>query len=182
MVENLGIKQISVHRYSSVLPAYGMALEDVVDENQVPESKVWFKNGGIITNLKPKMVTLKEAARGRLHDQGFNDESIVFEEYLNMRYRGTESSLMIINPKSQVTAELPENGDNWGFGKALVQQHEQEFGFILSDRDIIVDDVRVRAISKSFQLEETQPQNVGDEKKFCFSGIFRGRAPQNAGL
>ncbi|QSS51606.1 5-oxoprolinase [Histoplasma capsulatum var. duboisii H88] len=131
MAENLGIKQISVHRYSSVLPAYEMALEDVVDESQALESKVWFKNGGIITNLKPKMVTLKEAARGRLHDQGFNDESIVFEEYLNMRYRGTESSLMIINPKSQITAELPENGGNWGFGKALVQQHEQEFGFIV---------------------------------------------------
>ncbi|EER43446.1 5-oxoprolinase [Histoplasma capsulatum H143] len=160
MAENLGIKQISVHRYSSVLPAYEMALEDVVDESQALESKVWFKNGGIITNLKPKMVTLKEAARGRLHDQGFNDESIVFEEYLNMRYRGTESSLMIINPKSQITAELPENGGNWGFGKAL------------SDRDIIVDDVRVRAISKSFQLEEAQPQNVGDEKKFCVSQVY----------
>lgn len=127
MAENLGIKQISVHRYSSVLPAYWMALEDVVDESQVPESKIWFKNGGILTNLKPKMVTLKEAARGRLHDQGFNDESIVFEEYLNMRYRGTKFSLMIVNPKSQITAELPENGGNWGFGKALVRQHEQEF-------------------------------------------------------
>ncbi|KKZ60387.1 5-oxoprolinase (ATP-hydrolysing) [[Emmonsia] crescens] len=181
IAENLGIRQILVHRYSSVLSAYGMALADVVDESQVPESKVWSEDGSTITELKQKMNTLKEGARGRLHDQGFEDKAIVFEEYLNMRYRGTESALMIINPKSQITAEMSDNGGDWAYGKAFVQQHEQEFGFILPDRDIIVDDVRVRAIGKSFddlgktvdqQLQEAKPQDIGGEKEFGVSQVY----------
>lgn len=181
IAENLGIRQILVHRYSSVLSAYGMALADVVDESQVPESKVWSEDGSTITELKQKMNTLKEGARGRLHDQGFEDKSIVFEEYLNMRYRGTESALMIINPKSQITTEMSDNGGDWAYGKAFVQQHEQEFGFVLPDRDIIVDDVRVRAIGKSFddlgktvdqQLQEAKPQDIGGEKEFGVSQVY----------
>ncbi|KAL2386571.1 5-oxoprolinase (ATP-hydrolysing) [Blastomyces gilchristii SLH14081] len=181
IAENLGIKQIFVHRYSSVLSAYGMALADVVDESQVPESKVWSDDGSTITELRQKMDTLKEAARRRLHDQGFEDKSIVFEEYLNMRYRGTESTLMIINPKSRVATGGSDSGSDWAYGKAFVQQHEREFGFTLPDRDIIIDDVRVRAIGKSFddlgktvdqQLEEAKPQDVGDEKKFSVSQVY----------
>ncbi|PGG97965.1 hypothetical protein AJ79_09020 [Helicocarpus griseus UAMH5409] len=181
IAENLGIWQILVHRYSSVLSAYGMALADVVDENQVPESKVWSEDEFTKDELKQKMDTLKEGSRERLRDQGFEDKSIVFEEYLNMRYRGTESSLMIINPKSQLTTDVLTSGEDWAYGKAFVQQHEQEFGFTLPDRDIIVDDVRVRAIGKSFddlgktvdqQLKEAKPRNVEDGKRFGVSHVY----------
>ncbi|KAI9818315.1 MAG: hypothetical protein M1832_004433 [Thelocarpon impressellum] len=156
IAENLGIRQILVHRYSSVLSAYGMALADVVDERQVPESKVWPEHGQAKTSLKKTMDDLKEKSAGALRAQGFEDEKIVFEEYLNMRYRGTESALMIIKPED---GEFP--GDDWAFGKAFFKQHEQEFGFTLPDRDILVDDVRVRGIGKSFEgLEKTVDQQL----------------------
>lgn len=54
IAESLGIRQILVHRYSSVLSAYGMALADVVDESQEPESKVW-SEGNVQQELKSKM-------------------------------------------------------------------------------------------------------------------------------
>lgn len=151
IAEALGIKQILVHRYSSVLSAYGMALADVVDERQEPESKVWGKN--VVSDLKAKMEDLKKRSTQRLKDQGFADDKIVFEEYLNMRYRGTESALMVIKP-SQDEANSETNDDDWAFGEAFVKQHEQEFGFTLPDRDIIVDDVRARGIGQSFQVQE----------------------------
>ncbi|OAX82643.1 hypothetical protein ACJ72_03005 [Emergomyces africanus] len=181
IAENLGIKQILVHRYSSVLSAYGMALADVVDESQVPESKVWSEDGSTIAELKQKMDTLKEQARGRLRGQGFKDKSIIFEGYLNMRYRGTESALMIVNSASHITTDVADTSSNWTYGKAFVQQHEQEFGFTLPDRDIIVDDVRIRAIGKSFddlgktvdqQLDEAKPQDIGKEKEFGASQVY----------
>lgn len=150
----LGIRQILIHRYSSVLSAYGMALADVVDERQEPDSAVWSDgDDGEVSKLREKMEKLKDQSREALRDQGFEDDDIVFEEYLNMRYRGTESALMIIKPSEDEVKEHFE-GQDWAFGKAFVKHHRYEFGFTLDDRDIIVDDVRARGIGKSFRYEE----------------------------
>jgi 5-oxoprolinase (ATP-hydrolysing) len=179
IAEGLGIRQILVHRYSSVLSAYGMALADVVDESQEPESKVWAE-GDVRQHLKSKMKELKEKSFGRLRAQGFDDQSVVFEEYLNMRYRGTESALMIIKPSADEARDA-YNGDDWAFGKAFIKQHEQEFGFTLPDRDIIVDDVRARGIGKSFQgldetvdqqLQESEPRDVDSTKIYRTSNVY----------
>ncbi|TEY52426.1 hypothetical protein BOTCAL_0259g00110 [Botryotinia calthae] len=172
IAESLGIRQILVHRYSSVLSAYGMALADVVDEEQEPESKIWSDNGESRDYLKKKIGELKQKSTDALRAQGFQDSSIVHEEYLNMRYRGTESALMVVKPEKQDVEEF--GGDEWAYGKAFIKQHQQEFGFTLPDRDIIVDDVRVRGIGKSFeglektvdqQLKEIKPKNVETGKK-----------------
>ena len=180
IAESLGIKQILVHRYSSVLSAYGMALADVVDESQVPSSKVWSDKGTVVDELKKTMQELKDKSTAKLRDQGFSEENISFEEYLNMRYRGTESALMVVRP-SQEEAKKEFDGDNWAFGKAFVKQHEQEFGFTLPDRDIIVDDVRARGIGKSFeglektvdmQLKEIKPKDLGKRKRYVVSRVY----------
>jgi 5-oxoprolinase (ATP-hydrolysing) len=181
IAESLGIRQILVHRYSSVLSAYGMALADVVDERQEPDSKVWADEGDSKESLKKKIEELKQKSRVALREQGFEDKSIVFEEYLNMRYRGTESALMIVKPQEK-DGEKEFGGDKWAFGQAFVKQHQQEFGFTLPDRDIIVDDVRVRGIGKSFeslgktvdvQLKEVQPKDVKNgDKEYKRSKVY----------
>ena len=180
IAESLGISQILVHRYSSVLSAYGMALADVVDENQVPDSSVWDDNGEAKKKLRPKMEELKKSSMKTLKDQGFIEESIVFEEYLNMRYRGTESALMVVRPDGE-EAKNEYDGDDWAFGKAFVKQHEQEFGFTLPDRDIIIDDVRVRGIGKGFegmektvdqQLKELKSKDVEANKAYSTSQVY----------
>lgn len=165
IAESLGVMQILVHRYSSILSAYGMALADVVDERQEPDSKVWVDKGDAKESLKKKIEELKSKSKKALRDQGFNDNSIVFEEYLNMRYRGTESALMVVKP-DQDDVQKDFGGDEWAFGKAFVKQHQQEFGFTLPDRDIIVDDVRVRGIGKSFEaLDKTVDQQLKEIKQ-----------------
>ncbi|KAI6089837.1 Hydantoinase B/oxoprolinase-domain-containing protein [Hypoxylon rubiginosum] len=180
IAEALGIKQILVHKYSSVLSAYGMALADVVDERQEPDSTVWQDNGDVVKELKTKMEKLKEKSRKALQDQGFEDNDIIYEEYLNMRYRGTESALMIVKPSEEV-AKAKYDGEDWAFSKAFVDHHRYEFGFTLDDRDIIVDDVRVRGIGKSFryqdktvdqQLKEVKRQAVGDKKAYGKSQVY----------
>lgn len=180
IAESLGIKQILVHRYSSVLSAYGMALADVVDERQVPESKIWSDQGDVVNELRNKLEELKQRSSVKLKEQGFFDDSIVFEEYLNMRYRGTESALMILRPGQEDTKQNLD-GDRFAFGKAFVKQHEQEFGFTLPDRDIIVDDVRVRGIGKGYegldrtvdeQLKETEFHHVNKDRCYGVSNVY----------
>lgn len=164
IAENLGIRQILIHRYSSVLSAYGMALADVVDESQKPESKIWCDDNSVRQELAKSLAELKKRSATGLQEQGFDDGSIIFEEYLNMRYRGTESALMILRPSKDEADQLFD-GDEWAFGKAFVQQHEQEFGFTLPDRDIVVDDVRVRGIGKTFEAsEKTVDQQLQDSR------------------
>lgn len=162
IAEALGISQILVHRYSSVLSAYGMALADVVDERQEPESKIWSESDQEVRKyLQDKMQDLKKKSTAVLKDQGFGDSEIHFEEYLNMRYRGTESALMIVKPSKEEAKEYDD--DDWAFGKAFVKNHEQEFGFTLPDRDIIIDDVRARGIGKTFEgLEKTVDQQLNE--------------------
>lgn len=191
IAEALGISQILIHRYSSVLSAYGMALADVVDERQEPESRVWSDDEETRTYLQHKMSELKAKSTATLMDQGFDDEHIDFEEYLNLRYRGTESALMVIKPTKE-EAEKLFDGDEWAFGKVFVKQHEQEFGFTLPDRDIIVDDVRARGIGKTFQgleksvdqqLREITPKDLKDgEKRFDERSVFFEGGRQNTSV
>lgn len=180
IADSLGISQILVHRYSSVLSAYGMALADVVDERQEPDSAVWQDNGKTVSELQAKMEKLKEKSRASLKDQGFSDNEIVFEEYLNMRYRGTESALMIVKPTDEEAKQL-FGGKGWQFGQAFVRHHRYEFGFTLDDRDIIIDDVRVRGIGKSFrhkektvdeQLKTIKRQDVVEDKKRSTKEVY----------
>ncbi|EGP86823.1 unnamed protein product [Zymoseptoria tritici ST99CH_1A5] len=182
IAEALGISQILIHRYSSVLSAYGMALADVVDERQEPESKVWSEEDQEVRKyLQDKMAELKKKSTATLRDQGFSEKEIHFEEYLNMRYRGTESALMIVKPGKE-ESEKDFGGDEWAFGKAFVRQHEQEFGFTLPDRDIVIDDVRARGIGKTFeglektvdqQLKEIKPKDLGkDEKVYGKKSVY----------
>ncbi|KAL7269300.1 hypothetical protein RUND412_008047 [Rhizina undulata] len=174
IAESLGIRQILVHRYSSVLSAYGMALADVVHEVQEPSSAVFGveEKKGLVERLEQ----LKKKATDVLKGQGFAEEDIVHEEYLNMRYRGTESALMIVRP-----AKEEFENEEWAFGKAFVKQHELEFGFTLPNRDIIVDDVRVRGIGKSArslektvdqQLKEISPKPVDESKKHAVKSVY----------
>ncbi|EON67956.1 5-oxoprolinase (ATP-hydrolysing) [Coniosporium apollinis CBS 100218] len=182
IAEALGISQILIHRYSSVLSAYGMALADVVDERQEPDSKVWSDDDKEIRKyLQNKMADLKKKSTETLKDQGFDEEQIHFEEYLNMRYRGTESALMVVKPAKE-EADKYYDGDEWAFGKAFIRQHDQEFGFTLPDRDIIVDDVRARGIGKTFegldktvdqQMKEIKPKDVGKgEKRYGTAQVY----------
>lgn len=166
IAQSLGIKQILVHRYSSVLSAYGMALADVVHEVQEPSSVVFSEKEK--ENLAKRLQRLQDKASAVLRGQGFEDSAIEHELYLHMRYRGTESALMIVNPDSNEF-----DGEQWAFGKAFIKQHEQEFGFTLPDRDIIIDDVRVRGIGKSLrsqsktvdqQLKEIKPIPITESK------------------
>lgn len=142
VAESLGIKEILAHRYSSILSAYGIFLADVVEENQepcfllldLPENS---------NKIKSKLDHLAVKCNNSLISQGFPEYLIEHEKYLNLRYEGTETSLMVL-----------EQDEDWKFEKWFADAHIREFGFAFNDKNIIVDDVRVRAVAKSFVREE----------------------------
>ncbi|CAI4732605.1 AQG_2a_G0044240.mRNA.1.CDS.1 [Saccharomyces cerevisiae] len=91
---------------------------------------------------------------------------IFLADYLNLRYEGTETSLMIL-----------EQNENWEFEKWFAEAHKREFGFAFSEKCVIVDDVRVRATAKSCvrdeepvdeQLKRYKPRSVFAAKEASF--------------
>ncbi|BFZ53700.1 hypothetical protein PYCC9005_000730 [Savitreella phatthalungensis] len=167
IARGLGIREILIHRYSSILSAYGIALADVVKEMQVPESKVWSASAS--ADLERTLSGLAAETRAHLREQGFADERIVCEEYLNMRYRGTDTAIMV--PRSSQRS----------FADEFVEQHRQEYGFTLDERDILVDDVRIRGIGKSSgepeatverQLRDLERRPVSEQKQHSMANVY----------
>jgi 5-oxoprolinase (ATP-hydrolysing) len=138
IARNLGIRQIVMYRHSSILSAFGLALADVVHEVQEPSSELLSKDS--LKNLQERIGSLQKNCTTELQRQGFNDEQITNEVYLNLRYEGTDCALMTLKPSGE---------GNWDFEGEFVKLYKQEFGFYLPDRTIIVDDIRIRGIAKA---------------------------------
>ena len=157
MAVALGISRVIIHKYSSILSAYGLALAEVVNEAQKPTSGEYAAFKG--STGSKEFQALIDKASEQLFQQGFSKEQIRYELFLNMRYEGSDTTLMILKPT--------EDGD---FGRAFVERHRREFSFTL-DRPILVDDIRVRAIASSKAAEEKSPlQQLKEAKQLSAPG------------
>lgn len=137
----LGIKTILIHRYSSILSAYGLALADRAYELQEPSSTFYTAQNR--PTLKARLDKLDADVRAELGRQGFEGDHVHTERMLNMRFEGTDTSLMVL--------PTPEDGDGQeDFEAAFRRVYKAEFGFLLETKTIIVDDVKVRGIGKTF--------------------------------
>lgn len=136
IAENLGISKVIMHKYSSLLSAYGMALAEVVQEAQEPCNE--FLTAETIAKIRARHQHLRDYTTTELVKQGIEKTAVKHEMYLNIRYRGSDTTLMILEPA---------DGD---WKKEFVAEHLREFAFVLpEDREIIVDDIRVRGIGIS---------------------------------
>jgi 5-oxoprolinase (ATP-hydrolysing) len=73
-----------------------MALADVVQEAQEPVNETY--NESSQGRLKERLLELQTVVREQLISQGIREKSITYEMYLNMRYQGTETSIMVLKP------------------------------------------------------------------------------------
>ncbi|KAG1748081.1 Hydantoinase/oxoprolinase-domain-containing protein [Suillus lakei] len=137
----LGIKTILIHRYSSILSAYGLALADRAYELQEPSST--FYSAQTRQYLITRLDKLTRDVKAELKHQGFEGDRVKVERMLNMRFEGTDTALMV----------LPNENDGDGaedFEAAFRRVYKAEFGFLLDTKSVIVDDVKVRGIGKTF--------------------------------
>jgi 5-oxoprolinase (ATP-hydrolysing) len=139
----LNISRVIIHKYSSILSAYGMSLADVVHEVQQPAAFVY--SAETEPQIQSQLHDLRSQAERKLCEQGFTLKQISYNGYLNMRYAGSSSSLMIIG------------GNDQDFRQGFEAAHKREFGFNFSNKPIVVDDIRVRAIGAAHSQVEKSP-------------------------
>lgn len=135
IARKLGISRVLIHKYSSVLSAYGMALAEVVVEERSPCTLVYSEDQlGVIAR---ELDNIQSKSVKALLKQRITESRVVSERYLNMRFQGSDTPLMIQETTST------------DFLTAFKEAHQQQFGFLPVGRDVIVDDYRVRSIGAS---------------------------------
>ncbi|KAJ5308576.1 hypothetical protein N7508_003955 [Penicillium antarcticum] len=142
VADSLGISRIIIHKYSSVLSAYGLALAEVVKEAQEPVSSTYSSSHATLLQRFDEMAA---AGTKEMEIQGFAAAQVRHEQYLNMRYEGSDTSLMILKPQNSSD-----------FLEEFRVRHRREFNFN-SERPVLVDDIRVRSIASSKLRSEQSP-------------------------
>ncbi|KAG8713991.1 hypothetical protein FRC11_010258 [Ceratobasidium sp. 423] len=107
-------------------------------ERQEPSSENWSEESK--PRLLARLDALTEEVKSSLEKQGFKGDRVRVERLLNMRFDGTDTSLMVLEP---------ENGSH-DFEGAFKRAYKQEFGFLLETKNIIIDDIKARGIGKTF--------------------------------
>uniref|UniRef100_A0A452V663 5-oxoprolinase, ATP-hydrolysing n=1 Tax=Ursus maritimus TaxID=29073 RepID=A0A452V663_URSMA len=153
----LGMDTVHIHRHSGLLSALGLALADVVHEAQEPCSLPYAPE--TFVQLDQRLSRLEEQCVDALRTQGFPRSQISTESFLHLRYQGTDCALMVSAHRHPATARSPRAGD---FGAAFVERYMREFGFVIPERPVVVDDVRVRGTGRSgLRLEDVPRAQTG---------------------
>ncbi|KAF2768108.1 hypothetical protein EJ03DRAFT_390108 [Teratosphaeria nubilosa] len=177
IASSLGIQTVIIHRYSSILSAYGMALADAVHDAREPASGVLTEAG--MPEFQTRVDALKKKVTAELNQDGIDPSQISHEVYLNLRYQGTDNLLMILEPPEGNLAE------------AFRQQHKREFSFDLPGKNILCEDIRVRGIGYSLSVPSESPQaelsslvtttlaadRHDDEARVYFANVGHQRTP-----
>lgn len=154
IAETLGIKKVLIHKYSSILSAYGIGLADVVHEKEKPCAKIFDD-----TTKHTIFSDLELLSQTALNHHTMSRFSRVDDNrFLFMRYDSSETSMMIA---------VTEGTDP---KQAFVDAHQQQFGFTPVGRKIFVDTLHVRAIGKNFFDSDSKPQSLEAAPKVASSG------------
>ncbi|CAH6723255.1 5-oxoprolinase [[Candida] jaroonii] len=139
----LKMRRVLIHRYSSILSAYGIALADIVQEDQKPCHEVY--GDKTRDELLDKCKSLVTNVKQQLLAQGVNENTIEAEIFFNMGYDGSDTFLMI---------PQPEDND---FHRVFTEVHKRQFSFVDKNRGVVVHDIRVRASGNVSKIKEVSP-------------------------
>ena len=138
IAKNLGIKSIFIHKLCGVLSAYGISISDVAVEDEHPLGHILDKN--TLDQARVLFEESKKANSSKLIPQGFEEKNIHHETFLNLKYEGSDTTIMIRTPADE------------DYEEAFHQAHSQEYGFNFKGRrKIIIENVRVRSLGRICQ-------------------------------
>ncbi|KAE8672738.1 5-oxoprolinase [Hibiscus syriacus] len=92
IARSLGMMEVLIHRFCGILSAYGMGLANVVEEAQVPYAAVYGSES--VVEASRREAILLNQVKQKLQEQGFGEENIKTETYLNLRYEVTDTAIM----------------------------------------------------------------------------------------
>ncbi|QLE48114.1 hydantoinase/oxoprolinase family protein [Nostoc sp. C057] len=138
IADTLGMQKIFLHPYAGVLSAYGMGLADVraIREGGVEQPLTQ----ALIPKLQQLMEYLETQARSEINEVNAQTQIV---KKVNLKYEGTNSTLTV-NFADDVVLMRQE----------FENEHKSRYGFIQSDKTLIVESASVEVIQKMETPEE----------------------------
>lgn len=138
LAATLGINTVFIHHHAGILSALGISLAETVVDHQ--EAAAEILNETSLPRLMARLDVLEHNALDEFHKQCPHGHSPLTTRYLNLRFQGTDTAMMIALGIGDDPANI------------FCKQYQQEYGFLLSDRDILVDNIRVRLTGRESSL------------------------------
>jgi 5-oxoprolinase (ATP-hydrolysing) len=139
VADALGIRQVQIHPLAGVLSAYGMGLAEIrALKQQAVEAEL---SEAAMADLRALLETLGAAAAAQVAAQGVPAEAITRLASAHLRYRGTDTALVVPFTDAEAMA------------RAFADQHRQRFGFIMAGTPLIVEALAVEAVGSDAGAE-----------------------------
>lgn len=135
VADELGIETVLIHPFAGVLSAYGMGLADVTALHEFALEKTL--DAALIDELEDQFESAATAARKELADQGIDESAMQISRKVQCKYAGTDTPLLIDHDRLDAMKE------------AFAQAHRQQFGFVMDERDLVVEAGVVEAVGKA---------------------------------
>ena len=130
---SLGMTTVLSHPYSGVLSAYGIGLADVRQLRERGVLKPF--SSDVLAELKPHFVEMANSAREDVLAEGIPLNRIDAPiRSLDLRYRGIEASLNVIEPNDR------------DYARAYAERHQQLYGYTRHDRPLEVVAARIEVV------------------------------------
>jgi 5-oxoprolinase (ATP-hydrolysing) len=135
LARSLGTPKVLIHPFSGILSAYGIGLADV---RRFAERSILAElNPTELAHIETAFAELAAEARSEVEREGLPAEQIEPPvRSLELRYRGTESSILILEP---------DDGD---WRAAFEAQHEQLYGYRHASRSLEALVARVEVVGR----------------------------------
>ncbi|MBP0031918.1 MAG: hydantoinase B/oxoprolinase family protein [Roseofilum sp. Belize BBD 4] len=149
LADTLGIRQIVIHPYAGVLSAYGMGLADIrIMREQTLEEEL---TDGVMVELQDRVIPqLVKDAQAELSEQSGDREEIMVK--LHLKYEGSDTPLLVNFSDSSL-----EN-----LKQEFEHQHQQRYGFTLTQKPLVVDMVSVEIVQTMAHPEGEIQEPVTD--------------------
>ncbi|PWV21413.1 putative 5-oxoprolinase [Trypanosoma cruzi] len=168
IARSLGMARIYFHPLASLLSAVGVSMTDIVQE-RISSSQIYINQKNAEAAIQEQFRSIATSAKEELQRLGFDDDHIVLEHYLSMRYEGTSTSIMVLLDGT-FEDQTVESGESDGAGNLMhrvkanfTHCYEQQFGFLLMKREIMVDAVRVRG--RGVQIGKEARARIAQQKQ-----------------
>ena len=135
VADALGMKTVFVHPMAGVLSALGMGLADLIELREEAVERELAPD--LEQEFAGRVARLAEEAREALLAQGIDAADIAIGARAALRYRGTDSPLLV------------PMGANAEMQNAFLDAHRDRFGFVMDGTPIVVEALSVEATGRA---------------------------------
>ncbi len=162
VADALGMRRVFLHPYAGVLSAYGMGLADLrAMREQAVEREL---DEDCLADVAALLDRLAAEAEGELREQGVAAEKIRALRRLHLRYRGSDTALLVD------FGELPTVQSDFE------SAHRRRFGFATPDKPLVVEAAQVEAVGGGGAHEDPLTEPAGGRTPEQIPAVARHQA------